>query len=335
MGKELYFEEGYTFLELTNETGLSLTLSTFGAGLYECSYKGKKMNFTPVSKTDYASSLSYFGKTVGRIAGRIRNGELRLYGVTYPLSKNDRGDIQTLHGGKEGYSFKEWGYIEKEDEEAYYVCFYLTSPDLDNGFPHEVKPGIVYALFKHENKFQIQLFAEVDEATPVSLTNHAYWNLGEKDVKNASLYVRMKKVARYNENLIFEGYEEPIETLDFRTKKVVGPSLTDPRLFDTAMKGIDHSFLFDGVNSHVPSVVLENGDKRMEIYTTFPAVQIYSGNYPSALMMNTGELDKLNAALAIEPQEEPSIEKMMVEKGKPFAHLIEYRFYDKGENDAE
>lgn len=335
MGKELFFEEGYSFLELTNETGMKLVLSTYGAGLYECSINGVNMNYTPLSKADYASSLAYYGKTVGRIAGRIAKGELTLNGVTYSLSKNEKGDSQTLHGGKEGYSFKEWGYIEKENDEAYYVCFYLNSPHLDNGFPFEVKPGVVYVLYKHKNEFQIQLFAEVEEETPVNLTNHGYWNLGEEDILDAALYVRSKKVASYDDNLLFAGYEDPLPCLDFSKGKLLKEAVSDPAIFDTPLKGVDHNFLLDGVNSHVPSIILENGGKRMEIFTNCPAVQIYSDNYPNEdLVMASGKKDKINAALAIEPQCTGYLKDMMVKKGEPLAQLIDYRFYLEGEKDA-
>lgn len=331
MEKELYFEDGYAFIELKNEVGMELTLSTFGAGLYSLKAFGEYMNNTPLSKKDYAESLAYYGKTVGRVAGRIKGGTLFLEGKEYPLSKNEGNGTRTLHGGKEGYSFKEWGYIEKEDSEAHYVCFYLLSEHLDNGFPYVVKPGVVYVLFKKENRFQIQLFAQGDKATPVSLTNHAYWNLGKKDILDATLHLKMKKVMHYDDELIPQGYIDPIPALDFHNPKRLGDSLYDPSIHDTPMKGVDHNFLLEGKHSHLPSIIFMNGDKKLEISTSFPSVQIYGDNYGSGTMMLNGEKDKDYSSLAIEPQLEPDLEKMLLSPKEPFAHLIDYRFSKKGE----
>jgi len=317
----------HSLITLSSPSGLTLSLSDAGAGLYEAKFKGLPLTINDASFEGYLTTDSYFGKTVGRMAGRIKRGHLEFGGAAYQISINEGQNA--LHGGKLGYSFRKFAYEISQDDEWAEVEFRLVSEDGDMGFPGEVYSRVRYRLHAREPRFQIVFESKAKRPTPLSLTNHSYWNIGGfEDVSGHRLKILASKVMRYDGELLPIDYEEMPPYLDFREGKSLVDALDDEHLLPLKNKGLDHCFLFDEGSSFAPKILLESPKGSLIVSTDFPAVVIYGDNYPHlGRPLTTGHLERPHAGLAIEPQLDPlDIPSMTVSPEKPQKRTIEYRF---------
>jgi aldose 1-epimerase len=323
---------GVTFLKVTNSVGLALTLSDFGAGIYEIRYLGVPMTIAQKDKAEWLHSDAYFGKTVGRIAGRIKEGKLDYLGKTYSLSVNE--GVNTLHGGVEGFSFKMFKMDVVHLGDGIAVDYYLVSKALEMGFPGEVDLRVRYLIKENEPVFRIVYDAKSSEQTPLNFTSHTYFNLGGEDtVERQILYIDANETETYDSAMIPLGFAPAPKCLDFTTPKAVGKDINDPYLQNARTLGYDHCFAFRSNKSSFPVLTLENGPFKLSLRTSLPAVQIYSDNYPrmGALLTN-GQKEKQHSGLAIEPVYKPNdfhAMTCMPYEGK--RNFIEYTFSKKGE----
>lgn len=323
--------DGVTFLKMTNAVGLSVLLSDYGAGIYEIRYLGEAMNIAPKDKKAWLKSDAYFGKTVGRLAGRVANGKLDYLGKTYTLSVNEGKN--TLHGGKEGFSYRLFKMDVVHLGDGVAADFYLISPALDMGFPGECALRVRYFLKEDEPLLRISYQSKVSEQTPLNFTCHTYFNLGgEKNVDRHLLHVKSHQSETYDSSLIPQGFKASPSCLDFSEKKRVGKDIDDPYLLNSRTAGYDHCFLFSNNDGGVV-LSLESEHFLFELKTSLPAVQIYSDNYPHPEMpLNNGQMEERHSGLAIEPVYAPldyhAMTALPFETKKDF---IEYHFSKKGE----
>jgi aldose 1-epimerase len=292
--------DGVTFLKMTNGVGLSLLLSDYGAGLYEVRYLGAPMCIAQKEKKEWLNSDAYFGKTVGRLAGRIAEGKLDYLGKSYLLSVNEGKN--TLHGGKEGFSFRFFKMDVVHLGDGVAADFYLTSPALEMGFPGECSLRVRYFLREDEPSFRITYQSKVSEQTPLNFTSHTYFNLGgEVNVEKQKLTVHSGEVETYDSSLIPLGFVKVPPCLDFRNGKAVGQDINDPLLQNSRTLGYDHCFRFLKKADPV-KLTLENETYRLDLDTSLPCVQIYSDNYPRPhCLLNTGHEEEKHSGLAVEP----------------------------------
>lgn len=323
----------HSLIRVLSPSGLSLLLSDYGAGLVGLYYKEIPMTIGDADLKDWEKTGSYFGKTVGRMAGRIKRGVLEFSGERYQIDVNEGKN--TLHGGKLGYSFQLFHYEISHEEGYADIDFVYTSPDGEMGFPEEVTSRVRYRVYEEEPRFRIEFETRSKGTTPISLTNHSYFNLGAMpNVLGHTLTLTSGKVMHYDSELLPLGYEDAPEYLDFRKGRLLADSLDDPHLLPLKNKGIDHCFLLDEGKEEEPKITLESGSYRMDILTSFNAVVIYGDNYPVlGRPLYNGEKEALHSGLAIEPQLDPlDIEGMKVSSLHSQKNYIEYRFSEK-END--
>ena len=249
------------------------------------------MLVAPKGYLAYEKSIGYFGKTIGRYAGRIPYGLLTFRGKTYELSIND-GDsscYHSLHGGEVGFSFRDFDFTVDE----YSVSFTYLSPDGEEGYPGEVRLEVVYSVKPNENSLLIEYYLESDSDTPVNLTNHAYFNLGgEEDILDnrlqipASKYFKTEQKAPKKEN-------EITPLLDFREAKRIGDVAKDDSLLSDPVNGLD--FLY--VKEEELAARLENEEYVASVYSDMPCVAVYSDNYPrEGMLLNNGNAEKKYSA---------------------------------------
>jgi aldose 1-epimerase len=231
---------------------------------------------------DYKVNADYFGCVVGRFTNRIANGQFQLDGKTYQLSINNGSNH--LHGGKEGFSRKVWRVhetIEKENECG--VVFFYFSPDGEEGYPGNLSVLVKY-LLNRDNKLSISYKAVTDKTTPVSLTNHSYFNLtGFRDatIYDHKLCVDASKYTLKSINNTSTGEIATVEgtALDFRTPSMIGKNI---HAFPNDM-GYDHSYIIKDNNGRaiVKAAILseEKSGRTVTIYTDKPAIQVYTGNF--------------------------------------------------------
>lgn len=321
-------EFGVAWIKATNSCGFSLTLCSLGASIYSLTLDEKPLLIAEKDPYKWLFSNAYFGKTVGRVAGRIRNGDLNFEGKHYSLSINGEGC--TLHGGKTGFSFQDFGYEIRPNEHGLEIIFSLLSPDRDNGFPGEVRLQVRYLIEENEPCFRIVYEAESDRNTPLSLTSHCYFNLGGyEDVRNHALLLDSEESTKYDENQIPLGFERCPYALRFESLTPLSERLDDPSLMASKNKGIDHAFRILGKREE--AVHLESPLFGLKIKTDFPTVVVYADNYPrEGNLLSTGYLEKRHSGLAIEPEYEVNdFASMTVKKGVAKTNFIEYRFERK------
>lgn len=320
--------DGVTFVKITNSNGLEVVLSEKGAGIYQVKLDGVPMLVGLKDLKEWMTSTAYNGKTVGRIAGRLPATGLTYEGKTYPLNNNEGPN--TLHGGKDGFSFRKFKMDLHHLESSINVDFYLNSPDMDQGFPNEVTLRVRYIIPEEENIVRIEYKAMSDGNTPVSLTNHAYFNLGgESDILSDTLYVDADMILSYAPDLLPKGYVDIPEFLDCNNGKELDGIVKNPYL--SPSKGLDTAFHRENRDIEKPHITLENEKYKLIIKSSYDDVVIYSSNYPPfGMELNNGNIHELHDGLAIEPQYEANdFGRMTVKKGDAQRNFIEYSFIAK------
>lgn len=273
--------EGY---RIVNGKGLEFSLISYGATLISFKApdrKGKNeecmLGFKNVS--DYENQGAYIGATIGRVGNRIGQAKYCLDGREYNLSVNDQG-CNHLHGGTVGFDKVIWK-LEPfvESGRAGVICTYL-SRDGEENYPGNLEAEVKYILTE-ENELIMEYRAATDKRTPVNLTNHAYWNLSgdrRETIHSHLLQIDAETYLPVDSVSIPTGELKKVEgtPFDFRRIREIGPSLEKSG-------GFDHNFNLSAVKKEEPvnRIYLEHpaSGRAMEVLTTEPGVQFYSGNY--------------------------------------------------------
>lgn len=225
---------------------------------------------------DYADvSLNpHLGATIGRYANRIANGHFTIDGRQYQVDVNR--PPATLHGGTWGYDRLVWSIASAvSTADVDHVVFELHSPDGDMGFPGNLTARAEYEV--RDSTVTLRYRAECDQPTPVSLTNHGYWNLsGAPTVADHTLQVMAARALEVDEHTLPTGTMIDVATtpLDLLSPTNLGEALT------TLPSGFDHCYVADSWASDElrPIAVLAGGTRWMSVATDCPGVQVYTGN---------------------------------------------------------
>lgn len=230
---------------------------------------------------NYLHNPAYFGATVGRYANRIAGGRINIAGQDYQLPINNGGNH--LHGGFEGFHLKTWKVLKfTQGSEEASVTMEYTSPDGEEGYPGTLTAQVQY-LLDSKNQLSIHYTAHTDKSTPVSLTNHSYFNLSGFEQSlvadhlltiNAQAYTE-KSTANVPTGNILPVVNTP---LDFTHPVRIGAHINE----FPADGGFDHNFvLTPGLMHHTPAAVLEDPEsgRILRVYTDQPGIQVYSANY--------------------------------------------------------
>lgn len=221
------------------------------------------------SADKYMSAAGYQGALIGRYSNRISNASFTLDGTKYNLFVNS-GTKDSLHGGKIGFDKKIWECVPFERENEVGLVMSIVSPDMEEGYPGTLNVTVTYT-FTEDAKLSINYKATTDKATPVNLTNHAYFNLDGFDagsVMNHNLTIIADKYIEVDEDQIPTG--DPINVagtdFDFNTDR----KITTP---------YDHCWMFGDYNGMIKKracMYSENSGRRLTLYTNLPAVQLYT-----------------------------------------------------------
>ncbi|CNH76356.1 aldose 1-epimerase [Yersinia intermedia] len=275
----------FELTELHNKTGMSVTLMDWGATWLSAVLPlkdGEKRELLLGCQTpaDYLHQAAYLGATVGRYANRIAHAQITVEGKTLNLLPN-QGPNQ-LHGGPEGFHARRWQKIKQDERQ---VTYQLHSPNGDQGFPGTLTAEVQY-LLTEDNRLEIHYQAQVDKTCPVNLTNHAYFNLdGEGlDVRAHRLQLFADRYLPVDSEGIPSGELANVEKtgMDFRQPKTLARDFLQDRC-QQRVKGYDHAYLLHRTcgATESPAAHLWSSDNRvqMSVYTTAPALQLYSGNF--------------------------------------------------------
>lgn len=303
---------------LKNNTGLVAKVMTRGATLVQLHVPDKDGKAADVilgfdDVTGYESEDNqYFGCTTGRVCNRIAKGKFTLEGKEYTLAINN--EPNHLHGGLDKSLDKlVWKARPYSNEKGQGVKFTVTSPDGDEGYPGTLEVSVSYFVPNDTNSVSISYTATTDKATPVNLTNHAYFNLageGSETVLNHSLRINADTYTVSDDTMIPTGEIASVEgtDLDFRKRTVIGKRIES--IGKTAAIGYDHNFVLnpreEGKTMTLAAVVVEKeSGRRMRVMTTEPGIQFYSGNFLKGQKGKGGKTYAHRSALCLETQHYP------------------------------
>ena len=305
---------------LRNKNGITARVSTYGATLVSLDLPDKDGNSVDVvtgfdSVEGYeGDGNQYFGCTTGRVCNRIAKGKFTLEDKEYTLAINN--DPNHLHGGGDKALSKQVWQAEMLPKQNA-VVFTLTSPDGQEGYPGNLSMKVTYTL-SDDNELRIDYKATTDKATPVNLTNHAYWNLagaGNGTILGHELTLNADKYTPTDDTLIPTGEVADVNgtPLDFRQPTKIGDRIPDKGATKTedaktATLGYDHNFVVNGaVGEQRFAARLRHPEsgRVMEIYTDQPGIQLYSGNFLKGQTGKNGIKYPFRGALCLETQHYP------------------------------
>ncbi len=287
---------------------------------------------------DYVADQGYFGALIGRFANRIRGGRFRLDGREYALPVNDGGNH--LHGGPGGFHKVAWRAEPFRQNGSVGVRLEHVSPDGTQGYPGTLSVAVTYRL-AGDGSLAIDYGAATDHATPVSLTQHTYFNLAAdpaRDVLGHELQLDAERFTPVDGGLIPTGELAPVAgtPFDFRRAAPIGARIGDGDARLAQVGGYDHNFvLADGGAAPVRAArVRDPGSGRvMEVWTTEPGLQFYSGNYlDGSARGKDGRPYAYRCGFCLEPQKfpdspnQPAFPTCIVRPGERWASRTVYRF---------
>ena len=322
---------------ISNGVGMQVSILNYGGTVTKIITKDKNGKAGDVilgydSLAGYLQKNNpYFGSTVGRYANRIANGKFSLNGKEYTLAQNDHG--QSLHGGIRGFDKVMWTAEKLPGNKSLQLTY--LSKDGEEGYPGNLEIAVIYTV-TDKNEFRIDYKATTDQATPINLTNHSYFNLSaglDSTIEGHLLALHADQYTPVNEHLIPLGKHISVKNtaFDFRAPKLIGKDL------DSVKGGYDHNWVLsrEGADLEMIAVLYHPTSGRlMKVWTTEPGIQFYSGNFldGSLLFTKGGKKYVQHAALCLETQHfpdspnEPSFPTTILKPGQMYEHHTIYEF---------
>jgi aldose 1-epimerase len=327
---------------LTNTHGVEVRVMTYGGVVVSIKTPDKKGDFADIALgfdtlAGYLGKNPYFGATVGRYGNRIGNAQFELDGKEYTLAKNNGPNA--LHGGLKGFDKVVWQAESFQKSAEVGLILKLTSADGEEGYPGTLHVSVTYTL-NDKNEFSIDYHATTDKATPINLTNHTYFNLdgeGSGSILGEELMLNADHFTPVNVTLIPTGKIESVKAtpLDFTKPTAIGARINDKyeqMLFGT---GYDHNFV---INRQGPGLVLAarvydpTSGRVLEVDTTEPGVQLYTGNSLNGVHGKHGHIYNARDAFCLETQHypdsphKPNFPSAILKPGQPYHSTTVWKF---------
>ena len=329
---------------LVNTNGMTAKITNYGAILVSLEVPDRNGKLADVvlgydNLKDYIERNAFFGATVGRYANRIGGAKFTLDGVEYRLAANNGPN--SLHGGKKGFDKVVWRLddIKAEGNEAVVKMTYV-SEDGEEGYPGNLACSVTYTLTDN-NELKINYEAETDKTTVVNLTNHSYFNLAGQGVGDILDHVLMLNA---NEYTVFD--EGLIPTGEIRSVKGTPFDFTSPTPIGARIgqvgNGYDQNYVLSKEGAQAGSLTLcarvsePTSGRIMEVLTTEPGVQFYTGNFlDGTLTGKEGKVYKKHYAFCLETQHypdspnKPDFPSVVLKPGQKFTSTTVYKFSAK------
>jgi aldose 1-epimerase len=330
-GKEI------TQYTLTNAAGMVVKLINYGGTITNILVPDTSGNMGDVvlgfdSLAGYLDKTNpYFGCITGRYANRIGKGKFSIDGKNYQLPVNNNGN--TLHGGINGFNKKFWtGEVLPGDSS---VKFTYLSKDGEEGFPGNCNVEVTYMLSQN-NELKIEYEATTDKPTAVNITNHSYFNLSagkDSTILGHEIFINADKYVEVDNDLIPTGQLLAVKgtSMDFTVPAAIGTDIAK------VAGGYDHTYVLNKKNAAEPELAVAVHDpssgRYMEVFTTEPGVQFYSGNFlDGSLTGKKGIKYVKHAGLALEAQHfpdspnQPNFPNTILRPGETFNQTTVYKF---------
>jgi aldose 1-epimerase len=329
---------------LTNKTGAEVAITNYGGAVVSLKVPDRNGKLTDVvlgfdNVDGYVNDKSYFGALVGRYANRIGHARFVLDGKTYTLAKNN-GD-NTLHGGIKGFNKALWKANVLSRKGGQFLELSYLSKDGEEGFPGNLKVTVTYS-WTDANALMIEYSATTDKPTVVNLTSHIYFNLagqGSGEVLNHVVRIDADKFTPVDAGLIPTGELREVAgtPFDFRKPTAIGARIEQE---DEQLKlggGYDHNFVVNRSGetgeSQVARVVEPISGRVVEVWTSEPGIQFYTGNFLDGKTEGKGRARyPRRSAFCLETQHypdspnQPKFPSVIVKPGERYHTTTSYRF---------
>ena len=293
---------------LSSPCGIEAHISNYGAKILRLlvpNSKGERADIVLgfASLEEWMTKETYFNAVIGRCANRIKDGRFSLDGRCYQLPCNN--GTNSLHGGVHGFNEKYWDVVSYDEQ---HLTLHYRAAEGEEGYPGNLDVYVTYQV--EQNNLLVSYEAVTDQPTIVNLTNHAYFNLnGESSpsIRDHVLQVLADAYTPFDETACPTGEILPVEgtPMDFRVPHSIGERIDLP--FFAPGRGIDNNWVLRANKTSSPQLaaVLSTSQRTMEVWTTCPALQVYTGNYVEANMGKSGTLYAPQNAVCLETQNIP------------------------------
>jgi len=327
---------------LTNKNGLEARIMTYGATLVSLKTPDRAGHLADIvlgfdSVDPYVAGVPYYGATIGRFANRIANARFALNGKTYDITRNDGPN--SLHGGI-GFDKRLWKAEPFENKLGPGVKFTYVSADGEEGYPGQLTVHVVYQL-RNDNDLSIQYDAATTKPTPINLTNHSYFNLSgnpNTTILDDTLMINADRFTPVNATLIPTGELKPVKgtPFDFRKATVMGAHINDNDEQIRFARGFDDNWVLNKPRAGAMSVAAVLTDpasgRVVEVRTTEPGVQFYTGNFMDGKPAGKGTVFKYRTGLTLETQHypdspnQPKFPNTILKPGQSFHSRTDFTF---------
>lgn len=328
---------------LTNKNGLEAQITNYGGILVSLRVPDKSGNFADIvlgydSLSQYVTGNNpYFGALIGRYGNRIGKGTFTLNGTKYTLAANN-GENH-LHGGIKGFDKVLWTVNEKESNGSKLVLSYV-SKDGEEGYPGTLTATVTYSL-TDKNELRLDYKATTDKPTVVNLTHHSYFNLagaGSGDILKHVLSINAAKFTPIDKGLIPTGELRDVKgtPMDFLTPTAIGARINEKDDQLIFAGGYDHNWVLNRTSdslSLAASVTEATSGRKMEVWTTEPGIQFYSGNFLDGTNIGKGGVKYLHRyGFCLETQHfpdspnKPQFPSTVLNPGETYKSTTVYRF---------
>jgi aldose 1-epimerase len=325
---------------LTNANGVVAKVMTYGALMTELHVPdrtGKMADVVLGFKTldQYQGDHPYFGATIGRVGNRIAKGKFKIDGQEYTVATNDGANH--LHGGLKGFDKRVWTAQQVPATDGAAVKFTYVSADMEEGYPGTLTATVTYTL-TNKNELRLDYTASTSKPTVVNLTNHSYFNLageGQGDILGHELTILADRYTPVDAGLIPTGEIASVSgtPMDFNRALPIGSRIAQ------VQGGYDHNYVLThgGGVLAISATVREPGSGRiMDVLTTEPGVQLYTGNFlDGKLVGKSGAAYKKHFGFCLETQHypdsinHPNFPTVLLKPDKTYKTTTVYRFSAK------
>jgi aldose 1-epimerase len=338
---------------LTNAHGVIVKITNFGGIITEIHVPDKNGLFADVNLgfdhiEPYYKDAPYFGALIGRFGNRIARGKFSLDGETYQLHPNNGNNH--LHGGLVGFDKVVWAAASFETASSVGITLNYLSVDGDQGYPGNLNVTVIYEL-TNANEILVKYHAVTDKATPINLTQHAYFNLASKgsegskdsekkcsDILNHEILINADRFTEINDEAIPTG-ELPLVAntpFDFRSPRLIGEHINSDHEQLKNGNGYDHNFVLNKAHPKELSLAARvrepNSGRVLEVFTQEPGVQFYSGNWMDGSLTGKGWHYTRRSGFCLEPQHfpdspnQPNFPNTILRPGEEYTSVMSYKF---------
>ena len=298
--KAVYAGKPIEMVTLKNSHGMEVQAISYGAIITSIKVPDRNgriadvvLGFDSPEQYWHEPTPPYFGAVVGRYGNRIAKGKFTIDGKTYTLATNNGPN--SLHGGNKGFDKQVWDVATKDAPEGSQAIFSRTSVDGEEGYPGNLQVRVTYTLTE-KNELIVDYHATTDKATPVNLTQHSYFNLageGSGTILDHVLTIDADRYTPVNDTLIPTGELAPVQgtPFDFRKATAIGARIDDrnPQLKNG--NGYDHNWVLNKKGTglqHAVTVTEPKSGRTLDVSTTEPGVQFYTGNFLDGTIKGKG-----------------------------------------------